>query len=199
MQKVQAEGIITKASPAGENDRILSLFTPDHGLVKLYVKGAYLSNKSKGSSTNPLNIVEAIYTQGRSDLCSCYQIDVINPQIELRKNLEILEAACDMLNAINATQLPGKAAQKLYQLLIYYLKMLPKIGSPLTISSSFRLKTLRHEGLLNDSRLFPMSAEEQQLIEVLTLCRDFSLLSQLTLEPSLAVKIKEFFNSILEK
>lgn len=198
MQKIRVEGIITRASPFGENDRILSLFTPEYGLIKLYVKGAYLSSKNKGSSTNPLNIVEAVCTQGRSELYSCYQIEAINQQISLRQNIDVLEAACDMLNTINTTQLPGKAALKLYQLLLIYLKALPNITQPLILSTSFRLKTLRSEGLLNDSRLFSMTVEEQELIEVITLCRDISLLGQLTISLQLAESVKTFFKKILQ-
>ena len=44
MNEEKTEGIVLKAIPFKENDRILSLFTPDRGVMSLYVRG--LSKKS---------------------------------------------------------------------------------------------------------------------------------------------------------
>lgn len=193
MEKTRAEGIVIRTLPFKDYDGILSLFTQDEGLIKLVVKGAFNSKNGKGSLTTPLSLVETIYTKGRSELYSCREIAMLNPHHNLRQNLATLEAACEMVHVIEATQLPGKVVPELYQLFLTYLKRLPEACDPACISTSFYLKTLNHEGLLSSNNLFKMSAEERQLIEVLTLCRDFSLLSKLTVEPSLAVQVKEFF------
>lgn len=193
MSYIRIEGLIIREFPFQEYDRIVSLFTPIEGLIKLFVKGSRLTKKGHCHPTAALNVVEAVYTQGRSELYPCRQIEVINNNLKLRQNLPTLEAACDMLQTILSTQLPGKAAPELYQLLLIYIKKLPEMKDPHILSCSFRLKTLRYEGLLNIDAFETTTLEEQQLIEVLTLCRDLKLLALLEIEESLVTKTKNFF------
>lgn len=189
MEKLHIEGVVIRVFPFREYDRILSLFTPQEGLIKFVVKGAFTAKMGKGSHTTPLNLVEAIYTQGKNELHACREMTLIEPHHSLRQNLPTLEAACDMLKTIESTQYPGKAVPELYALFRAYLKRLPEAVDPAAISTSFRLKTLRHEGLLSELELFPMNTEERQLLEVLALCRDFSLLAKLSIEPAFVSRI----------
>ncbi len=193
MDKLHTEGIIVRAFPFQDHDRILSLFTPEAGLIKLCVKGAYLKKSNHGSASNPLNHVEVIYKKGKSEIHSCYDIEVLNHHLPLRQALNTLECACDMLQTVGLTQYPEKPSPKLYALLLIYLKKLSLIADPMLLSTSFRLKTLKNEGLLHHSDLFPMTGEERQLVEVLTLAQDISLLMPLTIDPVFAGKIKDFF------
>src|SRR5581483_3573775 len=128
------------------------------GIIKLYVKGAYLKQKNNGATSNPLNLVEVIYKKTKSEMYSCYDIQILESHLSLRQSLITLECACDMLQTVILTQFPGKPAPKLYALLLIYLKKLSIVTDPMLFSTSFRLKTLKHEGLLNHSDLFPMSA-----------------------------------------
>ena len=166
-------------------------------------------------------IVEAVYTKGRSELFRCQEITPINSLINLRNDLATLQAGCDMLQAISLTQHPEKPAPELYQLLLAYLYKLPLTTSPTTISTSFRLKLLRYEGLLGmlshcsvcatplrhvwiqEGEAFcglhanattPSLLEgERHIIEILMFSRDFSQLAA-TVTPHLLVeKIKKLF------
>lgn len=191
-EKYRIEGVVIRAVPFKDYDCILSLFTREEGLIKFVVKGAYHAKNGKGSVVVPLSLIEAIYSRGRSELYSCSELAMINPQHSLRQSLPFLEGACEMLKAIEATQLPGKVSSELYQLLLVYLKKLPESIDTKCVSASFYLKTLNYEGLLS-SALFPMNEEDRQMVEVLTLCRDFKSLAQLSISPFLANQIKEFF------
>ncbi len=193
MSYTRVEGLIIREIPFQDYDRILSLFTPTEGLIKLFVKGSGRVKEGNSHRTAPLNIVEVVYTQGRTELYPCREITVINNQLQLRKNLSVLESACDMLQTILSTQLPGKSAPELYQLLLIYLRKLPEVGNPNILSTSFRLKTLRYEGLLDYNAFKDLKTEEKQLIEVLSLCRDLKLLALIDIEESLTFKIKDFF------
>ncbi len=44
MEKQKTEGVVLRSTPFKENDRILSIFTPDHEVMSLYVRG--LSKKT---------------------------------------------------------------------------------------------------------------------------------------------------------
>ncbi len=200
MEILSTEGVVAHALPFQEYDRILTVFTPGNGLIKLFVKGAFSQKKGQGSSTAPLTQIEATCTKGRSELYNCRELDVLNSHLKLRQNLATLDAACDMLQTVLATQMPGKASPDLYQLFLAYLTRLPEASNPLAISTSFRLKTLRHEGLLAlsthlDPTLFD---SERQLMEYLAFCRDFQLLASLPVDDILAGKIKNLFQQSLE-
>lgn len=141
-----SEGIIVKALPFRDYDCILTVFTPEQGLLKLVYKGAFRPKKNT-NTTSPLSLVEIVYTKGKSDLYTGREISVTSSQLPLRSNLKVLEAACDMLHAIAATQQPEKAAPELYRLLLMYLHALPRTRSPQALARSFHLKLLRYEGI----------------------------------------------------
>lgn len=201
MEKLRLEGIIVKAVPFQEYDRIITLFTPNEGLIKLFVKAAFASKHGKGHSTTPLGHVEVICSLSKSELYHCHDISVLNHHLLLRKDLSVLNAACDILQTINETQQPGKAAPELYRLSLIFLKRLPEAVFPLAISTSFKLKTLHYEGLLGESeellRLF--DPQERELVEVLTLSRDFSLLAALPIELPFAEKVAQYLALYTQK
>lgn len=226
MEKLKTEGIVIQAIPFRNYDCILTLFTPVEGLVKFFFRGAYSAKKNMGSgTTTPLSVVEIVYTKGRGDLYSCIEISVINHNLALRHNLTILEAGCEMLQAISTTQQPGKSAPELYQLLLMYLNKLPLVLTPQVIISSFRLKLLRYEGMLallshccvcatalNDtwvhgseafclshtpSEALSLTTEERGLIELLAFGRDFTQFSDLKISALLSKKIHRLFDESL--
>lgn len=223
MEKLNTEGIIVNALPFRNYDCILTLFTPLEGLVKFFVRGAYSSKKGGGSGiTTPLSVVEVTYTRGRGDLYSCIEINVINHHLPLRHNLATLEAACEMLQALFATQQPGKTAPELYQLLLMYLQKLPQVLLPQVISNSFKLKLLRYEGMLaflshcsicaellgdtwiheneaycsahTPSEALSLTKEEREFVEILAFCRDFSFLAKMSISGLLCQKIHKLFD-----
>lgn len=225
MEKFTTEGIVLNAIPFRNYDCILTVFSPLQGLIKFFFKGAYSQKKGNGSgTTTPLSIVEIVYTKGRGDLHLCAEISVTDHNLALRNNLSVLEAACDMLQSISATQQPDKPAPELYRLFCMYLEKLPQISSPQILSSSFRLKLMRYEGvlaflshcsecseMLNDTWIHAgeaycsshtppealfLTKEERSLVERLAFCRDFGLLAETELTLPLVKKIGCLFDSV---
>jgi DNA repair protein RecO (recombination protein O) len=227
MEKFTTEGVVVNAIPFRNYDCILTLFTPNEGLIKFFFRGAYSSKKGNGSgTTTPLSVVEIVYTKGRGDLYSCVEIGVINHNLALRQNLGVLEAACEMLQTISTTQQPGKTAPELYQLLLMYLNKLPLVPSPQAIVGSFRLKLMRYEGmlallshccacaqLLNDTWIheneafcrahtpaeaLSLTREERGQVEQLAFSRDFAVLANVSITALLSQKICRLFNESFE-
>lgn len=219
------QGIIVKAVPYQDFHRIITLFTPDKGLVSLFVRGAFTAKKAGGGSSTPLSTVEVTYKEKVTGLHECEEIDTLDMRLDVRQNLQSLEAACAMLRAINQSQSHEKEAPLLYQLLNFYLGKLPQTPNPAVISSSFLLKTLRHEGLLtftsicsscqmplesasivegeflcrrhpSPSGLF-LDPTEYTLAYVLALCDSYSQLAALDLPPSFQQKIEHLFQQLL--
>jgi len=148
MSYFRTEGVILQALSFGDHDQILTVFSRDIGVQKFFYKGGQAPKRKKGGVSVPLTRAEIVYRIRGSDLYPCKEISTLSQNLALRKNLEILESACDMIEAILKTQLPGKAAPELYLLFIKYLEALPLSPYPASLKCSFFLKLLNHEGYL---------------------------------------------------
>jgi DNA repair protein RecO (recombination protein O) len=138
---LQTEGIVLKAIPFRDHDQMITLFTPDAGLVKVIHK------ENRRALCRPLTRVELLYKEKRGEIFSSYGIHVIDTFPVLRQELSYIESSCDFIHAILESQCIGKAAPLLYQLFCSYLKKISDVTDPWVLAASFRLKLLRHEGI----------------------------------------------------
>ena len=85
------EGLCIKASPLGENDRLITILTDDLGIFRLAAPGARRP-KSSLASASPLNYL-SMQIFGKRSLKSIRQIKIIKSYTGLGKNIETLAAA----------------------------------------------------------------------------------------------------------
>lgn len=217
----RTEGIVLHSLPFRDFDRIITLFTKEIGIVKAIIPKS-LSTKTSHSAHDPLTQGEFVLKPGKSNLYRCEDLSILNQNLQLRKNLTLLQTGCEMAKTISFSQLEGKPAPKLYNLLISYLSLLPQSPSPHNLLSSFTLKLLRHDGLLHlaescsqchspTSHLhlgesfchshkplssLPFSSEEISILQLLNLSRSTQALLSLHLPPPLKSKVKELFSQL---
>jgi DNA repair protein RecO len=198
METFSTEGIILHTIDFKDYDKILSLFTPDHGLVKAILYRARAKGKTP---VEPLVLGDFLLSPARGELLPCREMSVQNRYLSLRDHYHQLEAGCDLVQAILQSQMVEKPAPDLYKLLKYYLERLGLAKDPRALAASFRLKILNHEGLLNldeeqhegqlNRHFFP---DELTLIAQLTNTRSFAELAERVVSPSLHQKVKDFFS-----
>lgn len=227
MQTFRTEGIILHTLRFQDYDQILTVFTPGEGILKMMVKGAFSQKNGKGAKTAPLSRAEFIYARRKGELFSCREISMLNPHLNLRLNIELLEAASDILQATSCSQMPHKAAPDLYKLLLIYLEKLAVLPDPQVLSTSFRLKILRHDGLWHlpsscttcqeplQTRYFlagesfcrrhappftiEFSDEEGKTLEELAYAQTFAQLAKVFLPLEMPFKVKQLFQDLLER
>ena len=85
------EGLCIKATPLGENDRLITILTDDLGVFRLAAPGARRP-KSSLASASPLNYL-SMQIFGKRSLKSVRQIKIIKSYSGLGKNIETLAAA----------------------------------------------------------------------------------------------------------
>ena len=85
------EGLCIKASPLGENDRLITILTDDLGILRLAAPGARRP-KSSLTSASPLTYL-SMQIFGKRSLKSIRQIKIIKSYTGLGKNIETLAAA----------------------------------------------------------------------------------------------------------
>ena len=219
------EGVIIDAISFKESDQILTVFTERCGVIKLIAKKAKKGARAGGVS--PLSRGEFRYTKGRGELCRCSDIHIIDSFLSLRSSFDCLTAAGVMVKTIGVSQMVGKPAPKLYQLLLCYLKNLSKGVCPSLFGSSFILKIFKHEGIwppslhchtcykaleegyFHGSEIFCwehapsgspfLSREEIAVLAVLTEARSLETLKNLKIEQELAGKIRQLFDISFRK
>jgi DNA repair protein RecO (recombination protein O) len=143
----RTEGIVLRAIPFRDYDHILSLFTPEAGMMKLLVHASRSKRRGLQGLCIPLTKVEVVYREKEGEIFSCQEMALIEPYAHVRTDLNRLEAACDLLHAVCCSQLVGKPAPLLYELLCFFLERIPQAASPAALALCFRLKLLKHEGL----------------------------------------------------
>lgn len=195
----QSEGIILHEIPYGNNDQILTIFTSDQGLLKLFCKKGR-HKKDKNMRPSPLTKVDVVYREKQSDLYACEEISIIESFLPLRKELSYLQAGCDLIRAVYASQMAGRPAPLLYQLLNYYLEKISLIPDPKVLVASFKLKVLRHEGLLpiDYETIDYFKKDEWDLLHQLTYSKKLSEISVLSLSGQLASTIDTYFLEALQ-
>ncbi len=150
------DGIILRVIPFRDYDQILTLFTQDAGMIKVIYKGSRSKRRGVQGLCIPLTKVEVIYQERNSEIFNCHEMALVDSYHTLRQKLIDLEVACDLLQTIAGSQLLGKAAPQLYALLCFYLERIPQTPNPWILAMSFRLKLLKHEGVI----AFPLMCSE---------------------------------------
>jgi DNA repair protein RecO (recombination protein O) len=141
----KTEGVVLDSTLYQENHSIVSLFTPDQGIVRLFVS----RRKSIQSPPTPLTRIECYYTRAREEtLCRLREFAIRDPYLHLRETFQGLRLAGALARILSQTQLLEKPAPALYQLLLIYWQHAPSCPNPDAYLASFLLKLLRHEGLL---------------------------------------------------
>jgi DNA repair protein RecO (recombination protein O) len=222
-QVFHAEGIVLKAIAFKEQDKIITLFTRDAGLLKLYVRGTHLRAPSQNVLTQPLTVGEYFFTEGRGELFHFYDGSIVEQNLHLRTSLEALQLADKMIGALHASQLPEKPAPALYQLISHFLRKIDDTVKHQSVLSTFLLKILSHDGVLQ-ARLFcstcqkplekqrlryagesfcashaphdalPLTIEEEGALLNLAQIRSFQEISTIVFSEELSAKVERLFN-----
>ena len=85
------KGLCIKASPLGENDRLITILTDEQGIVRLAAPGARRPKSSLAAAT-PLTYL-SLQIFGKRNLKSVRQIKILKSYSGLGKNIECLAAA----------------------------------------------------------------------------------------------------------
>ena len=85
------EGLCIKASPLGENDRLITILTDEQGIIRLAAPGARRPKSSLAAAT-PLTYLN-LQVFGKRNLKTVRQIKILKSYAALGKNIECLAAA----------------------------------------------------------------------------------------------------------
>jgi DNA repair protein RecO (recombination protein O) len=121
---LRTEAIVLRSIRYGEADRILHLYTPDHGRVSAIAKGARRTRSRFGARLEPFFHLRTILYQGRSDLLTVTSAETLDAHGPLRERAASLDAAaraCDAVARLFETDDPSPAV---FHLLANELRLL---------------------------------------------------------------------------
>ena len=125
MHSEKLQAFVLSSLDYGESDRIVSLFTLEHGRIKAFARGARKSRKRFGPALEPFARID-VQARIKEGLSSLQQADIVCIYPAIRTDLgRIAHAiyACELVDAITPE---GHPLPRLYRLLSAYLDRLEK-------------------------------------------------------------------------
>jgi DNA repair protein RecO (recombination protein O) len=120
----KTEVIVLRSIRYGEADRILHLYSQDHGRLSAIAKGVRRVKSRLGGRIEPFARVNLILRQGRGELCTITGADTVHAHPALRErraSLERATQACDAVLRLLDSAEPNRPA---YNLLAHELALL---------------------------------------------------------------------------
>jgi DNA repair protein RecO (recombination protein O) len=116
----KATGINLKAIPIGESDRLVTILTREHGLIRAIVPGARKANSSLGGRSELFMVNSLLIVKGKS-LDKITQAETVTTYKRLIRDLGKLAASQYLTEIVLAQALSEHAQEELYQLLLMHL------------------------------------------------------------------------------
>jgi DNA repair protein RecO (recombination protein O) len=138
-------GMVLRTIRLGEADRIVTLMTEEHGKVRAVAKGVRRTTSKFGSRLEPLSHVALLGWQGRGDLDTINQVEVIDTFRTVREDLDRMSAAMSMLEVVDQIGQERHGNPELYGMLVGAIGALSERNSPM-VAAAFFLKVLALEG-----------------------------------------------------
>lgn len=143
-RSLRTETIVLRSIRYGEADRILHLYTPDHGRLSAIAKGARRTRSRFGARLEPFFHLKILLYEGRSDLMTVTSAETLDAHGPLRERAASLDAAARACDAVARLFESGDPSPAVFHLLANELRLLDEDERHAGAASqlAFRLKLL---------------------------------------------------------
>jgi DNA repair protein RecO (recombination protein O) len=141
------EAVVLRTYRSGEADRIVVLWTREHGKVRAIAKGVRKPTSKIGGGLEPMAHVQVFLAEGRGDLAIVRQVTHHERFATLRASYERLMNAMAILEVVDAIPLDDVADEEIFVMLVRSLQTLDN-GEffPDLVPAAFFLKLLVYDG-----------------------------------------------------
>jgi DNA repair protein RecO (recombination protein O) len=137
----RTEAIVLSRMDYGEADRIITLFTPQHGKLRVIAKGVRRPTSRFGPHLEYFCRCNLMLARGR-ELDVVTGVETIDPHLALRSDLDAYGHASHMAELVNRLTEDRQEAARLYDLLARSLRLLCDGVDPFAVSRHFELTLL---------------------------------------------------------
>ncbi len=147
MSQLRDNGVVLRTYKLGEADRILVVMTEAHGKVRAVAKGVRKTGSKFGARLEPMSHVALMLWQGRSDLMTVNQVEVLEHHWHIREDLDRLTSAMGMLEVVDQVAQEDHEDQAVFETLVRALRTMDNTEvNPTLIAPAFFLRVLELEG-----------------------------------------------------
>ena len=147
----QAEAIVLHTRPMADQDKLVTLFCRDRGLVRGIAKGARKFGNRFGSSLEPLSVVRVFYYEKeRRDLVTISNCDLLESFFEIQHSPDTAFTLAYFAELIEEFFPARSGEEKVFRLLRSVLQALKEGGDRDTLARYFEVWFLQINGLLPD-------------------------------------------------
>ncbi|MEX0787888.1 MAG: DNA repair protein RecO [Anaerolineales bacterium] len=157
----RTEAIVLRRRDLGEADRILSVFSPDRGKLRVIAKGVRRPGSRKAGHLEPFTRVLLLLARGR-DLDLITQAEAIEPYRELRPDLIRLGHAAYAVELLDRFTVEEGGHRILYTLLQQTLERLAAGSDPALVMRFYELHLLEATGFRPELNVCVHGKEEIQ-------------------------------------
>ena len=147
MRDLRDDAVVLRTYRSGEADRIVVLWTREHGKVRAIAKGVRKPTTRIGGGLEPLAEVTVFLGSGRGALSIVRQIQQRHRREVLHASYDRLTAAMAVIEAVDAIPLDDVADPEIFELLTRTLEALDQPQfDPTLVPAAFFVRLLRHDG-----------------------------------------------------
>lgn len=139
-------GVVLRTYRLGEADRIVVLFTAEHGKVRSVAKGVRKTRSRFGGRLEPLSHVAVQLYEGRGQLDTISQAESLDHFRVIREDLDRLTRGIALLEVVDQLTPEREPQRRLYQMLLGALRTLAAGPAPLLVPA-FYWRVLAAEGV----------------------------------------------------
>lgn len=200
MQFTNLKAIVVKAIPFKENQKIVTLFSENLGIVSMILKGISSKNSHNLPFTQSFCEADFLVSKKNSELLIFQEGAILDLHLSLRNNLSSLQTAFSLINTIFRSQIPGKSSPELYMLLSSFLKQIPLFNNHETLLGCFYLKMMKYEGVYSpqehdlETNTPFFSQNEKNILSTICNIQSFQKLKETPFSKDLLLKIENLFS-----
>jgi DNA repair protein RecO (recombination protein O) len=163
---LKTEGIVLRSIRYGEADRILHLYTPQHGRLSAIAKGVRRARSRFGGRLEPFFRLSLVLYEGRSDLLTVTSAETLAGHPRLRQDAGSLDIAARGCDAVARLFDDGEPHSGVYHLLANELALLDGDPGKATRANAlaFRLKLLLAAGFTPQLAACASCGEREHLV-----------------------------------
>jgi DNA repair protein RecO (recombination protein O) len=147
----QAEAIVLRTSPIGDQDKLCAFLTRDKGVLRGVAKGARKFGNRFGSSLEPMSYIKVFYYEKeRRDLVTVSACDLLGSFFDIQKDLKTALTTAYFAELVEEF-VPARAREDVvFRLLLALLQALEGQGDPDFLTRYFEAWLLHVHGVLPD-------------------------------------------------
>ncbi|HKG24190.1 MAG TPA: DNA repair protein RecO [Thermomicrobiales bacterium] len=137
----RTEAIVLSRMEFGEADRILTIFTPRHGKLRVIAKGVRRPTSKLGPHLEYFTHSQLMMAKGR-DLDLVTGAETLDPFLPIRSNLEALGHASHMAELLNRLTEERQENLRAFDLLVRSLRLLAEGVGPFAVTRHYEMALL---------------------------------------------------------